>query len=495
MLVQKRTGGLVKTNFVLGILSFVFVLYATFLTRSGILGEMSVHSFADPGKFVYSLLLIFISIFGMIGIGLLIYRRKFLSERKFDFSIISKESFITVGSLLLLTSAFIIFIGTSFPIILEFIGQPKTLVEISFYDKWNLPIAAMFMLISALTVATKWKNENLGNILKKSVIAVSIAFITTIVLFINGMDEVKFVVLAFSSILSAIVNLLFIIKKIFKDPKRLGSYVSHAGVGLFFLGVIASGGYTQYKTTTLVENEPIELFGYNFTFIAADRVEEDKTDREKYKCNVKIEKDGSFELASPVVYWSDFNNRNAPFFEPGISEHLTKDIYLSPKSLSLVNDMPFVSLKKQEQYNSDSNSNFSFKLIGFDMSRGMNKGGDKNSFQLGAILQFSDHESDYIDTIFTILDLSTGQAEAIWYDVEGRNIRIGFTDFNADQKNMSNSSARFSISENDVEYGEPKKAFTVEISIKPYMNLVWIGTIGIILGFFIAIFKYGEEKT
>jgi cytochrome c-type biogenesis protein CcmF len=60
MLAQKRTDGYMKTNLILCILSFLFVLYSTFLTRSGILGDSSVHSFTDPGAEVYLALILFI---------------------------------------------------------------------------------------------------------------------------------------------------------------------------------------------------------------------------------------------------------------------------------------------------------------------------------------------------------------------------------------------------------------------------------------------------
>ncbi len=58
MLVQIVTGKLVRTNFVLAILAYLLVVYSTFLTRSGILANSSVHSFVDPGTFAYVLLVL-----------------------------------------------------------------------------------------------------------------------------------------------------------------------------------------------------------------------------------------------------------------------------------------------------------------------------------------------------------------------------------------------------------------------------------------------------
>src|SRR5512140_3567603 len=74
MLAQLRTSKYLRTNFVLALVSFILVVYSTFLTRSGILGDASVHSFTDPGAGVYWLLLAFLGILVVVGGGLLFAR-------------------------------------------------------------------------------------------------------------------------------------------------------------------------------------------------------------------------------------------------------------------------------------------------------------------------------------------------------------------------------------------------------------------------------------
>ena len=49
MLLQRARGRFRKLNFSLAILAYVLVVYATFLTRSGVLADFSVHSFVDLG--------------------------------------------------------------------------------------------------------------------------------------------------------------------------------------------------------------------------------------------------------------------------------------------------------------------------------------------------------------------------------------------------------------------------------------------------------------
>ncbi|MEK6572653.1 MAG: cytochrome c biogenesis protein CcsA, partial [Bacteroidota bacterium] len=135
ILVQKRTGGLKRTNLVLAIVSFLLVLYSTFLTRSGILGDASVHSFVDPGSVVYLLLIAFIGTFAALGIGLFWTRRAELKAASEKAYLLSREAVLGIGAAVICASALVIFFGTSLPII------SKTTVEPSFYDQMNLPIA------------------------------------------------------------------------------------------------------------------------------------------------------------------------------------------------------------------------------------------------------------------------------------------------------------------------------------------------------------------
>src|SRR5690606_21912894 len=60
MLIYNLTGHSLRTTYLFLILTFGFVLYSTFLTRSGVLGEASVHAFTDLGMNWQLLLFLFI---------------------------------------------------------------------------------------------------------------------------------------------------------------------------------------------------------------------------------------------------------------------------------------------------------------------------------------------------------------------------------------------------------------------------------------------------
>ena len=72
LIIHNKKNALKRTGFLLAILAFLAVVYGTFLTRSGVLGDFSVHSFLDLG--INSYLIGSVVIFGLLGGGILLYR-------------------------------------------------------------------------------------------------------------------------------------------------------------------------------------------------------------------------------------------------------------------------------------------------------------------------------------------------------------------------------------------------------------------------------------
>lgn len=195
MIAQKRTGGYKKTNLILCILSYLLVLYSTFLTRSGVLGDSSVHSFVDPGKEVYISLVVFMLTFLAIGIGAVIYRAKEL--KTFDSgskNILTRESALFVGAVTLCASALVVFAGTSWPIIAS--GS----IEQDFYNKMNLPIAILISFINGMSLLLKWKTNDEKTFFKSLLFPLIITCVITFALVIVGVQDFIFALFAFAAI-------------------------------------------------------------------------------------------------------------------------------------------------------------------------------------------------------------------------------------------------------------------------------------------------------
>jgi cytochrome c-type biogenesis protein CcmF len=157
MLVNKRKETSLFTAFFLALISFILVLYSTFLTRSGVLGDTSVHSFTGdgmlPGLLLFLLFFIGLSVmmlvpdkgqrrfyalisFALLAIGVLLevevgaillfaalsiamlvqaYRKGFSSSDPEE-ALWSREFWMFIGSLVLLLSAAQITFSTSVPV-------------------------------------------------------------------------------------------------------------------------------------------------------------------------------------------------------------------------------------------------------------------------------------------------------------------------------------------------------------------------------------------
>ncbi len=161
MIVYKKRGKSLFTTLLLTLFSFILVMYSTFLTRSGILGDTSVHSFTSDGMLaqllVFLLLFVALSAFLMlrenreraiyaagsvflliagfllwdprisIGVFLLFtifsfmraYGRYYMEPRSEEEHVWSREFWIFVGSLVLILSAVQITASTSLPVVNE----------------------------------------------------------------------------------------------------------------------------------------------------------------------------------------------------------------------------------------------------------------------------------------------------------------------------------------------------------------------------------------
>jgi hypothetical protein len=145
-------------------------------------------------------------------------------------------------------------------------------------------------------------------------------------------------------------------------------------------------------------------------------------------------------------------------------------------------------------------TNYNLKMLDFlmlDMQKGAmgSDGKPKESMQIGVLARIS-NDKGFIteDTLFATMNMKTMTNEPVWYDLDTTNIQIGFMQIMPDKENLSNSGALFMFKEKDGELSMPEEMLIVEISDKPLIMLVWIGTIFLVAGFFISMFKYMRPR-
>jgi cytochrome c-type biogenesis protein CcmF len=279
-------------SFMFCILPFILVIYSSFLTRSGILGESSVHSFTENGLMPH--LLAFLFLFIMLGTGSIIGRKKplslyltinillfivllFVGQSMHGIMLVlwlllnigfwvfaydkyylkdipedhwsSREFWMVAGVLILLISAFQITLSTSVPVINRLVGTSFDVFgdlarRNNFYALWQVPFAIIVLLMAGTAHLLKYKKTNeMKGVLPKIKVPVLISFIITIIIgfLVPGVRSIMYLVLLFVASFAVTANFGWLARIIKKNTVKAGAAISHLGFGLLIAGALISG--------------------------------------------------------------------------------------------------------------------------------------------------------------------------------------------------------------------------------------------------------------
>ncbi|MCK5077307.1 MAG: cytochrome c biogenesis protein CcsA, partial [Calditrichia bacterium] len=254
LILQHKKKALLKTNLFMGALSFILVVYGMFLTRSGVLTDFSVHSFGESE--LNSYLMFFLLFFLLFFLVVFFINIKSIKGEKLAEVFFNRETFMILGMLILFLSAFITFVGMSFPIISSLWGNPAN-VPIKFYNYMHIPIGLLIVLLAGIAVILKWNSGNLKNP-QYLYWGTGVAFFITAVANVAGFIEWRTTLFLFFSIVMMVVNGLLIFKIIKDRPLKAGSYLTHFGIGLMFIGILVSAFFSQSQTLNLPINEEVK---------------------------------------------------------------------------------------------------------------------------------------------------------------------------------------------------------------------------------------------
>src|SRR5262249_20086202 len=132
-------------------------LYASFLTRSGVLADFSVHSFANLG--LSSFLLSFLFLVMVVGYGLLLWRLRDIPGPKEPLGSFSRESMMWLRPLVFMLMAALIVVGMSAPLITRLFGPPSN-VQTSYYNLVNAPLAVAMCLLLGIAPLMRWRKQD-----------------------------------------------------------------------------------------------------------------------------------------------------------------------------------------------------------------------------------------------------------------------------------------------------------------------------------------------
>ncbi|PWJ42959.1 cytochrome c biogenesis protein CcsA [Sediminitomix flava] len=253
MLVYRKNGTALVSAMILTMASFLLVLYATFLTRSGVLGEASVHSFTDLG--LSGQLVVYLLFFVVIAIGLLAYRWKELPKKDNEVTAYSREFWIFMGATILCIASFQVFLPTSIPAFNSFLGffgvnsnWAPPADAVTFYTTYQKWFAVIIAILSGTGQYFYWqKLDSRAKVWDKMMIPVIVTMVaTTAVLLAGKVDDLSYIILLTASMYSVISN-AFVLIKLFstKNANLSGGAISHIGIALMLIGIMFSSGYSN----------------------------------------------------------------------------------------------------------------------------------------------------------------------------------------------------------------------------------------------------------
>lgn len=319
MLINKYKGGSVFTTHILAIAGFLLVLYSTFLTRSGILGNASVHAFTDLGMqgqlVIYVLTFVFISVALLIdnaliktsyiiGSLLLLFfaivfslkryalfvwipvsfmltvfsYTKYFPKEKEEEDLYSREFWLFLGSLVLLLSALVITYFTSLPVINKLFDLKQAPLKVEDYNLWMVPFCILLLLLMAGAQFLKYKKTDPGVFYKKlmgSFLAASVlGLVCGIPLYfirdfgnadstVQKWNLISYTLLLITGFFSVFSNGAYWLSVLKGKVLKSGASVAHIGFALIMVGALISTS----KKITLSKNagsKKVESLGKDF---------------------------------------------------------------------------------------------------------------------------------------------------------------------------------------------------------------------------------------
>ncbi len=375
-LIAKSTGHSIRSTYVFYLLTFILILYSTFLTRSGVLGESSVHAFTEMG--LEWQLVSFIGVFLLLSIILMVIRYKEVPNPTKEEPAASKEFWMFIGSLVLLFSALIITASTSLPVYNkivrffnpDFIGRVITDV-IPHYNKYQIWIASFIGILSGVAQFLRFREPNWKNHTRKFAIHTGItAGLSLLLTWLTTQWIQAFAwqywILLYAGIFTIVSNLDYIITFLKGNLKLGGSVLSHIGFGLMIVGIMASGLNKKYVSSNpfvmsgliegeedaaernilLFKNTPMFMSGYEVTYVKDTMVNFTRTYTVNYKrknANGKVVED--FNLYPNILYDKSFTKIAAS--NPSTKHYWNKDVFTHIKSLATV-EMDLTARQKRE---------------------------------------------------------------------------------------------------------------------------------------------------
>lgn len=548
MIIQRKSSTSQKASIVFALLAYVFVIYETFLTRSGILEDASVHSFVDLG--LYWQLIIFMGVMTGVCVLFFAWRYNDLPSQTRETKFLSREFFTFSGAMVLFLLGLIIILGTSSPIIGLLFTENPTPPEISFYNDWTYPLAIIAALMTVVGQMLFWKKQDAETLAQDLLPPVAITSIVTLAtIMLAEIYDWYVMVFLFAGWFAIIGNGFVMGRLMFKNPKLIGGSLTHVGFGVLMLGVLASSlyntelldesamkynqaikagqvtdeqGFPRTQTVSFIQlnlNEPTVINNeYLITYEGYTLEDQPRPGQQQYKIRVEpLDGSSGGIYLNPQVYPMSASAPGGSIqwsIDPDVYTGWFSDIYLYVSGSSYVERKNEQLAEQKQQRNEQAaattapdssevqeitmSEGESISVGGFDIDFGSftqvsdESLPDSTMIAVRARLEVSHQASGDGQTLRPLFAIYTEQGKSYSYSppqqIQGHNVNVRFT-------NIDPQSGDITLEVEGLDETYEEEWVLVVAEEKPFISVVWLGTFLLMIGFSVSIFRHwGRER-
>lgn len=524
MIAYKNSGHSYFTATFLAMISFVLVIYASYLTRSGVLGETSVHSFTDLG--MSGQLILFNVAFLAIMVVFLVVKKKEMPITEKDEDIYSREFWLFIGALVLTVACAQIIASTSIPVFNKIFGTKVAppLEPIQHYNKWQSGFAVIVMIMTGFTQFLKYKRTDSRKFLASTVASLAVAIILTAIIsyFTKTYTNLIYILITFASIFCILANIRVLGDAVKGKWKLAGSSVAHIGFGLLLIGAmvaaatnevisvnntgyIAVSGFDKVEkpgeNLFLTEGEPVQMGEYKITYIGDSIVAPNTYYKIKYE---RVDEEtGKVKEEFVLQPFAQNNEKMGGLIgTPATKHYITHDVYTLITAAAAESQSQHAKVAAEEKTGfEDYEEPATYQVSigdtlryrnGYYVIEGLNKEAQlekipkgPNDVMVGLKIKVfaADNKQYEVQPIYLIKD---GGVYDFNKDVTDQGLKFRFTGIKPDKDKLEIMVYQKPL---------PEKKWVVFKAIKfPYINFFWCGTIVMTIGFIMSIVRRNKEE-
>ena len=324
VMVQERRGLLRVWNVSLLIATFSLTILGTFLTRSGVLNSVHAFSESDIGPWLLAMFAVVVA----VSLVLVFLRGDQLRATGVVDSVFSREGAFLVNNVLFAVFAFVVLLGTVFPLIVEAIQQRQIVVGEPFFDRLTIPIGLTMLFIMAVAPVLPWRRDG-RELLSQRLLVPALMGVASLVFSVAVGATGLAPLLAFGlggfaagSALRHLVRAVRVQRLRGFVGRANGGMVVHLGVILICVALAASNSFTRSQEIDLVTGRVASFAGHTFELI--DVIEE--RDERSTSVRALVSVDGGQAYAPSIT---KFTRIGMNVGTPSVRTSFTHDVYLT----------------------------------------------------------------------------------------------------------------------------------------------------------------------